>query len=104
MSQTYSGGFIVATTTGVTVTSGSSSASVAIPNAADGNKPRFIRVASTGECYIKVGVSGVAATTGDIMVQPADAVLLAIPSGITHLAYIQGTNSAKVNITPLESI
>lgn len=103
MSQNYSGGYVVATTTGVTVTSGAASASVAIPVASDGNRPRYLRVAATVESYIKIGVAGVTATTNDILVQPADAVILAIPMGVTTIAYIQGTNSGKVNMIALEA-
>ena len=104
MSQSYSGGFIVATTTGVTVTTSGASASVSIPVASDGSRPRFLRIAATTESYFKIGVAGVTATNQDILVQPADAVILAIPSGITTLAYIQGTSSGKVNLIALESI
>jgi hypothetical protein len=89
---------------GTTVTTGAASANTTIPSAADGNKPRYIRVAATTESYIKLGVAGVAATTNDIMVQPADAVILHVPNNVTNIAYIQGTAAGKVNITPLEQI
>lgn len=104
MAQTYNGGFIVATTTGTTVTTGASSASITIPNTSAGSKPRFVRVAATVESYVKIGVAGVTATTNDILVQPADAAILSIPDGITTIAYIQGATSGKVNVLPLESI
>ena len=104
MSQTYNGGFIVATKTGNTVTTGAASAQLTIPTDSAGGVPRFIRVASTTESYVKLGVAGVAATTNDVLVQPADAVILAVPNGITTIAYIQGTSTGKVNVTPLESI
>lgn len=104
MSQTYGGGFLTVTAVGVSAATGAASASSAIPNASDGNKPRFIRVAARNECYVKLGVSGVAATSNDILVQPADSVILAVPNGITHIAYIQGTAAGQVNVTPLENI
>lgn len=104
MSQTYGGGFLTVTAVGVSAATGAASASSAIPNASDGNKPRFIRVAARNECYVKLGVSGVAATSNDILVQPADSVILAVPNGITHIAYIQGTAAGQVNVIPLENI
>lgn len=104
MSNIYSGGFVTVTSVGTTLTTGAASANAAIPVASDGNRPRYLRVAATAESYVKLGTSGVAATTNDLLVQPADAVLLAIPNGITHIAVIQGTASAKVNIMPLENI
>lgn len=96
--------FITVSATGTTVTTGAASASATIPNAADGNKPRYIRVAATVESYVKLGAAGVTATNQDIMVQPADAVVLHVPLGVTNIAYIQGTSTGKVNITPLENI
>ena len=104
MSNTYSGGFITVAAVGTTLTSAATSANTAIPNASDGNRPRYLRVAATSESYIKLGIAGVAATANDLMVQPADCVLLAVPNGVTHIAVIQGATAAKVNIVPLENI
>lgn len=95
---------ITVTTTGVSAATGAASARSAIPNASDGNVPRFIRVASRNECYVKIGSSTVTATSNDILVQPADCVILQVPAGITHIAYIQGTAAGVVNIVPLENL
>jgi len=103
MSQTYSGGFLTVTSTGSTVTTGAASATVAIPVASDGNRPRFVRIAAVQESYVKVVQAGGTATANDIMVQPADAVILHIPMGMTHIAYIQGASASRVNIVPLEN-
>lgn len=96
--------FFTITAVGSTVTTGAASAAQAIPVANDGNRPRFIRIAATVESYVKLGTSGVVATTNDILVQPADAVILQVPTGVTHVGYIQGTATGKVNITPLENL
>lgn len=96
--------FITITTVGTTVTTGAASANAAIPNASDGNKPRYIRVAATIESYVKLGITGVTATSNDIMVQPADAVILHVPIGVTHIGYIQGASAGRVNVTPLENV
>jgi hypothetical protein len=96
--------FITVTAAGITVTTGAASASVNIPVASDGNVPRYVRVAATTESYIKMASNTPTATTNDILVQPADAVILAVPAGVTKLAYIQGTSTGKVNIVPLENI
>ena len=86
---------------GVTATTGAASVAIAIPNAANGMKPRYIRIAATTESYVAMALSTVAATINSMLVQPADSVILAV-GGATHVAYIQGTTSGKVNITPLE--
>lgn len=104
MSQTYGAGFITVTNTGVSAATGAATARSAIPVASDGNIPRFIRVAGRNECYVRVGTSTVVATTGDILVQPADSIIIQVPSGYTHVAYIQGASAGQVNIVPLENI
>lgn len=103
MSNTFNGGFITVTTTGATVTTGAATASASIPLDSAGNLPRFVRIAATGESYVKLGGSGVTATTNDMLIQPADAATVAV-NGATNFAYIQGGASAKVNVVPLENI
>ena len=101
MSNTNNSNFIVAAiSTGATVTTGAASGNITLP-AASGAAPRFIRVAATTESYIRLGAVGVVATTSDLMVQPADSVILAIPNGVTNIAYIQGTSAGKVSIDPI---
>lgn len=98
-------GFMTIMAAGFSAATGAASASTAIPTASDGNRPRYIRVASRNECYVKLGTSsGVTATTNDILVQPADSVVLHVPAGVTHIAYIQGTAAGQVNVTPLENL
>ncbi|MDE1997649.1 MAG: hypothetical protein KGI52_01850 [Burkholderiales bacterium] len=102
MSKIYSSGFVTITMSGFSAATGAGSAATAIPVASDGNLPRYIRVAARNECYVKLGTSSVTATANDILVQPADSVILQVPNGITHIAYIQGTAAGQVNVTPLE--
>lgn len=102
MSNTYEGGPISVIAVGKTQTTAAASASTAIPLDSAGNVPRYIRVAAVTESYIKLGGASVAATANDILVQPADAVILAV-SGATFIAYIQGTSTGKVNILPMEN-
>lgn len=105
MSKVYGGGFITVTTVGVTAATGAASAASALPVASDGNRPRFIRVTSINEAHVRLGLVGVTATDNDLMVQAGDGVNMAVPLGVTHIAYIQGAAGAgKVNIAPLENI
>ena len=96
--------YITVTTAGSTITTSASSSRVAIPNASDGGVPRYIRVAATAACYVKIGTSGVTATTSDVLVQPADAIVLHIPLGITHIAAIQDSAAGKCNVVALENL
>ena len=100
MSARIEGEFTV-NATGVQVTSSGSSARVAIPNAADGNPARHLRVQALATAYVRPCNSTGVATANDILVTPNEQVILNV-QGFTHIAYIQETASAKINITPLE--
>jgi hypothetical protein len=104
MAQTYDGGFLVVNAPGFTASTTGTSASSAIPVDSSGNRPNFIRVAAINESYVKLGNSaGVTATNADILIQPADATILQIGRGVTHIAYIQGGAAGRVNVIPLEN-
>jgi hypothetical protein len=104
MSQTYEGGPISVNAVGTTLTTSASSTSATIPNDSAGNIPRYVRVSATAAAYVKLGVSAATATGNDMLVQPADAVILHIPSGITKIAAIQDTAAGKVNVVPLDNV
>lgn len=103
MAQTFSSSAVTIVATGVSAATGAASASSTIPNNSSGNIPNYIRVAARNECYVKLGIAGVTATSNDILVQPADSVILQVPKGVTTIAYIQGTAAGVVNITALEN-
>jgi hypothetical protein len=86
---------------GTQVTSSGSSARVAIPAAADGNAARHVRIQALATAYVRPCNSSGAASVNDILVTPSDEVILNV-QGFTHIAYLQETASAKINITPLE--
>ena len=87
--------------TGTQVTSGAATANVAIPNAADGNKARYVRVTALASLYVKPGLSAVTATANDMLLPAGTSEVLNV-HGMTHIAYIQETAAAKLSITPLE--
>lgn len=95
--------FLTITAAGTTLTTGAASTSATIPNASSGEIPRYIRVASTTACYVKLGTTAATATSSDILVQPADAVILHVPQGVTKIAAIQDTAAGKCNVVPLEN-
>jgi len=103
MAQTFGGGFAVINTTGFTAATGAASARSTIPTDSSGNRPNYIRVAGINECYVKVGDSAVAATSNDILIQPADAIYLQVGKACTHIAYIQGTAAGKINVQALDN-
>lgn len=86
---------------GTTVTSSGSTARVAIPVRSDTTKAAYVRIQATGFVYIQCGDSTVAATTSSMMVSANEGIYLMV-KGCTHIAYLQETASAKVNITPIE--
>lgn len=86
---------------GATVTTGVASAAIPIPTNSAGTKPLYVRVTATNESYVQLGSATVAATANSLLVQPADAVMLAV-GGHSHIAAIQGAATGRVNVTPLE--
>jgi hypothetical protein len=103
MAQIFASSGVTITAVGFSAATGASSANTAIPNDSSGRAPNYIRVSARNECYVKLGTSGVAATINDILVQPADSIILQVPKGITHIGYIQGVSAGQVNVTPLEN-
>lgn len=95
--------YINVAATGVSITTSSVSANVAIPNTSGGTKPVYIRIAASQPACVKVGVGVQTATLGDMQVQPGDAVVLQIPAGILNIAVIQVAAPGVVQISPLEN-
>ena len=88
--------------TGTQVTSGAASATVAIPNAADGARARFVHVQSKATAYIRPGTAGTTCTVNDMLITGNMFVRLNV-QGFTHIAYIQETAATIINVTPLEA-
>lgn len=78
-----------------------SSANIAMPTDSAGTIPKYVRVAANAACYVKIGPAGVAAAAGDILVQPADAVILKVHNQ-AFIAAIQVSAAGTVQISPLE--
>jgi len=88
--------------TGATITTSGTSASVAIPSTTGGNTPpKYVRLAATAACYVKLGQSGVTAVAGDLLVQPGDATIVAV-AGSTNIAALQVSAAGVLQISPLE--
>ena len=92
---------ITIVSTGATIATAGTSARVAIPNDSSGAVPKYVRVSATAAAYVKIGGSSVTAAAGDVLVQPADAVILTVGRQ-THVAAIQVSAAGVVQISPLE--
>lgn len=103
MSQTYEGGPVTITAAGVNITTGAASASATIPNDSAGNLPRYIRVSASAAAYVKLGIGSATATANDTMVQPGDALIMAI-SGNNKIAALQVSAAGAVQVSPLENV
>ena len=89
---------------GVQVTSGVASATVAIPNTADGNKARYVvLICPSGYCYAKPVVGGSStASVADFPIISTSAIVVLSVHQFSHIAYIQGSAAALLNILPIE--
>jgi hypothetical protein len=104
MSKVFQSSAITVAATGVSITTGAASANATIPNALSGEKPRYIRVAATAAAYVRIGKGAQTAVTTDLLVQPGDAVVLQVPSGIDNVAAIQVSAAGVVQVSPLENM
>ena len=90
---------------GTIVTTGASSVATAIPVAADGVKPKRVRLsvvnAAAAYAHVRAGLSGSTVTTADTPIMAADSQILNV-QGHTHICHIQGSAAAVLVITPLE--
>lgn len=92
---------ITYTSIGLSATATTTAVSSQIPFDSAQRMPRFIRVSATAPCYVKVGVYGIAAAVGDLMVQPFDAVTLCV-AGCSTISYRSLSGTASINIVPTE--
>lgn len=103
MSQTFEGAISVVKT-GVSQASGAASAGTTIPTCQSGEIPRYIRVAASVPACFKLGFGSLpTATTGDIQIQPGDAVILSVHNA-SHFAVIQVSAPGVVQVSPLENM
>lgn len=101
MAQTFLG-YPVIVATGFTAATGAASAITAIPNDSSGRAPNYIRITGNN-CFCKLTTTGGTATSNDMLIQPGDSQIVAVPKGITHIAYIQNAAAGQINVVPLEN-
>ena len=87
--------------TGKNINFGATATTVPIPNESAGGTPKYIRVAATQPCYVKIGQAGVTAGAGDVLVQPADAVVMKVLRQ-THISVVQISVAGVAVISPME--
>ncbi|MBV4459178.1 hypothetical protein KVG96_14555 [Pseudomonas sp. COR58] len=102
MSNTFEGAIQVVAT-GVNIATSGTSASSAIPNAQSGELPRYIRITASTGAYVRIGNGTVTAVNTDMMVQPGDAVIIAV-SNLKNIAALQVTSAGVVQVSPLENM
>ena len=88
---------------GTTITTSGASSSTTLPTDSGGNVPKYCRLSATAACYVQIGQSGLTAAAGDILVQPADAVIVRT-WGQTNVAAIQVIAAGILQISPLEDM
>lgn len=90
---------------GISITTSAASATGVIPATSAGTRPRYIRVAATAAAHVQLFKDGSGvATSADTLVQPGDAVILAVPGGYTNIAAIQSAAAGVVQISQLEDM
>lgn len=95
--------FITVQATGVNIATSGVSASATIPNASDGNLPRYVRIAASAAAYVRLAKTTATAVNTDLMVQPGDAVILST-NGCDKVAGLQVAAAGVVQVSPLENL
>lgn len=90
--------------TGIAITTSGTSAGGTLPTMLSGEVPRYIRIVATAAACVRIGAGAQTAATTDLQVQPGDAVILAVPSGVTNIAAIQVTAAGVVQVSALENM
>lgn len=85
---------------GAIITTSGTSTVVGIPNTLSGTSPKYVRLAATQPCYVRLGTSPVA-VAGDLLVQPADAVVVCV-ARYPQIAALQAGTAGILQISPLE--
>lgn len=102
MSNVFLGNPLI-TVTGVSITTSGTSASATVPNDSAGNLPRYVRIAATAAAYVRFGKTTATAVTTDMLIQPGDSQIVALPAGCDKVAAIQEVAAGKVVVSPLDN-
>ena len=89
--------------TGVSITTSGTSASATIPNDASGNIPKYVRLTATVAAHVRFGKTSATAVTTDMLIQPNDSLVVAVPGGCDKVAAIQNAAAGVVIVSPLEN-
>lgn len=92
---------VAATGQTVTTTASTATAAAALPNTSASTRPRYVRFATNGTVFVRLGMAAVAAVNTDLLVHASDPVILAVGDR-THWSVIDNGTAALVNVTPLE--
>lgn len=86
------------------VVGGAASANVAMPVTADGKNPRYVRVATDGNCYVQAVPTnaGTVSAANGILVTPYESLNLEV-RGNDFIAYIQSAAAPNITISPIET-
>jgi hypothetical protein len=89
---------------GANITTGGTTARIAIPTTSAGTPPRFVRVAVSASAYVRLGDSAVEAAAGTAALVTPDCPLILRAGGFTHIAAIQLSGAGVANVCPLEDV
>lgn len=85
------------------ITLAAASASAAIPLDSAGLTPKYIRLASTSSCYVRVGKGAQTAVIGDMMMNIGAPTILQINAQWDTIAAIWVTAAGILQISPVEN-
>lgn len=96
-------GIQVAKFPGVNITTGAASASATLPNDVTGVVPKYVRLAATAACAVRIGKGAQTAVAADLQIQPGDSTIVQINNGWDTIAAIQIAAAGVLNVMPIEN-
>jgi len=102
MAQTFSGGTLAISTTGIRIATSGTSASATIANNGAGVLPTYIVVSCTAAAHIRLGKTAATAVNTDFMIQPGESKILHTLGNDT-VAAIQTTSAGVLQVSSLDN-
>jgi len=86
---------------GIQLSCDTTSKAAVLPTDGSGNRPKFIRIATNGNGYVRLNAATTVAVVTDFLMTAGDSVIW--PTGpCTHVAYVSAAGTTVCNVTAIE--
>lgn len=86
---------------GVQLSCDTTSKAAVLPTAADGNRPKYVRICTSGDGFVRLNSATTVATVNDWLMTSGQDVIWPTHN-CTHVAYVSRTGTTVCNVTAIE--